>query len=83
MTQATPFSLQALKQDIELHPRSAEKMNWRSQWKRRKAGTRQLSASHVDPPSIYLTLWELWTKQSDDRELVVDWSKIVRKVNKK
>jgi ankyrin repeat protein len=37
----------------------------------------------VDPPSIYLSLWELWTKQSDDRVLVVDWSKIVRKVNKK
>jgi ankyrin repeat protein len=58
-------------------------MNWRSQWKRRKSVTRQLSASSVDPPSVYLSLWELWTKQSDDRELVVDWSKIVRKVNKK
>lgn len=44
---------------------------------------RQLSASSVDPPSIYLSLWELWTKQSDDRELAVDWSKIVRKVKKK
>ena len=57
-------------------------MNWRPVWKRRKGdGADCVAFSH--PPSIYLSLWDFWSKQSDDHEVRVDWDQVQKIVSKK
>lgn len=62
-------------------------MNWRSTWKRRRIEDQRRSKklAPIKPPSIYLSLWELWSRNCDDDDLqsLVDWPRLLRAIEKK